>query len=58
MRLVLYHDFHDPHIVLNVIKVSVDYHRTLTVKIKERRLVENKSFRFEQDYQRLIIEVD
>lgn len=58
MVLTLYHDKKDPHIVMNVIKVTLDDVRGLTVKIKARRLIEYQSFRFEIDYQRLTIAVD
>ena len=58
MVLRLYHTKNDPHIVFNVIKVSIDDNRTLTVQIKERRSITYKSFRHETDYQRLTIQID
>ena len=58
MRLTLYHNDHDPQVVMNVIKMSIDDERTLTVRIKERRFTECRSYRFKHDYQRLTIQVD
>lgn len=58
MVLQLYHDTKEVHTVMNVIKVTVDNLRTITVKIKDRRQIEYQSFRHEQDYQRFTVQVD
>ena len=58
MRLTLYHNNRDPVIIMNVIKISIGDERTLSVQIKERRLIEYRSYRFECDYQRLTIQID
>jgi RIO-like serine/threonine protein kinase len=58
MVLRLYHTGKEVHTVYNVIKVSIDDSRTMTVKIKDRGRIEYRSFRYETDYQRLTIQVD
>jgi len=58
MTLTLYHNDHDPYVVMNVIKMTICDERTIAVQIKERRSIEYRSFRYGIDYQRLTIRVD
>ena len=58
MVLTLYHDNAEPHTVYNVVKVTVDNHRTVAVTTKNRLTLEHLSFRYQKDYQRLTVQVD
>lgn len=58
MVLRLYHYEKGTVTVYDVIKVSIDDNRQISVRVKEESDIKNKFYHYEKDYQRLTIQVD